>query len=106
MKPTRLAADAIQLPLARTFAEEANGVVRVPVALEDLALICLAEERVGDMKRGAAFLALFSLGGVSSRGWYPIEPAERRLPVLLAFAVMSDSFPIIDRRRLVVLTGH
>ena len=70
LKPTRFAADATQLPLARAFAEEVSGVVAVPAELEGLALTCLAEETVGDMKRGGgAFLACFSLGGLSIRGW-------------------------------------
>ena len=68
LKPTRFAADAIQFPLARAFAEEVNGVVALPAALEGLALTCLAEETVGDMKRGVFSTLRLSLGGLPTRG--------------------------------------
>lgn len=66
LKPTRLAADDIQLPLTRALAEEINGVEVALLELEVLGLTCLLDERVGDMKCGV-LMPRSSLGGVSSR---------------------------------------
>ena len=89
LKPTRLAAEDIQLPLARALAEEDNGVEEALLELEVLGLTCLLEETVGDMKCGVLVPSKSSIGGVT-------EAVARRLPVLLAFIVISDSFPILS----------
>lgn len=67
LKPTRLAADDIQLPLARALAEEDNGVEEALLELEVLGLTCFLDETVGDMKRGVLVPSKSWIGGVSAR---------------------------------------
>ena len=65
LKPTRLAAEDIQLPLARALAEQDNGVEEALLELEVLGLTCLLEETVGDMKCGVLVPSKSSIGGVT-----------------------------------------
>lgn len=60
LKPTRLAADETQLPVAFTLEEDRGEV------LEDFGMDCFEEETVGDMKRGG-FLPRLSLVGALLR---------------------------------------
>lgn len=52
LRPTRLAADAIQLLPCALLDVTDDGVDFRSCALDSLVAVCLAEERVGDMKRG------------------------------------------------------
>lgn len=67
LKPTRLAADDIQLLLPGVLKDDEGGEAR-SAALVDLEADCLEEETVGDINRGA-FLPRFSLDGVTLAFW-------------------------------------
>ena len=59
-------------------------------------MVCLAEETVGDMKRGA-FLPRFSLGEMLLWAWDAIEAIELRFISFLALPETSVSVPIPRR---------
>lgn len=93
LKPTRLAAEDIQLPLPDCFDEDAEALVVRLLELAGLEVVCLEEETVGDMKCG--FLPSFSLDGAPLRAWDAIEVVEFRVGALLALPVISVSVPIV-----------
>lgn len=67
LKPTRFAADAIQLLPCVLLDVEDDGVEFRCCALDSLVAVCWVEERVGDMKRGDLPLVGFSSVLVESR---------------------------------------
>jgi hypothetical protein len=93
LNPTRLAAEDIQLPLPECFDEDAEVLVVRLLELAGLEVVCLVEERVGDMKCG--FLPSFSLDGTPLRVCDAIEVVELRGRALLALPVVSVSVPIL-----------
>lgn len=93
MKPTRLAAEDIQLPLPECFDEDAEAFTVRKLELAGLDVVCLVEERVGDMKCG--FLPSLSLDGTPLRVGDAIEVVELRVRALLALPIVSVSVPIL-----------
>lgn len=93
MKPTRLAAEVIQLALPECFDEDAEALAVRLLKLAGLEVVCLVEERVGDMKCG--FLPSLSLDGTPLRVWDAIEVVELCVRALLALPIVSVSVPIL-----------
>lgn len=93
LNPTRLAAEDIQLPLPECFDEDAEVLIVGLLEFAGLEVVCLVEERVGDMKCG--FLPSFSLDGTPLRVWDAIEVVELRVRAPRTMPVVSFSVPIL-----------
>lgn len=97
-KPTRFAADAIQL-LPCSLVEVKDGEVECrSCVLISLLAVCWVEERVGDMKCGDLPLVWLSSLVAESRAFEVevVEIFDDRLTEQLAFAVMSVKTPILS----------